>query len=58
MKTTAGKLFHAFLGKTGSFGRALAGFELRIAFANHVFRAFAADDLAISMTTLGGCKGR
>jgi len=56
MKTTAGKLFHALFGKAGSLGRALAGFKLRIRFANHVVRAFAADDLAISVTALGGSK--
>ena len=54
MKTTARKLFHALLGKAGSLGRALAGFELGIGFANHVVRAFAADDLAISVTAFGG----
>jgi hypothetical protein len=58
MKTTAGKLFNALLGKTGSFGRTLTGFELGIGFADHVFRAFAADDLAISVTALSGSKGR
>jgi hypothetical protein len=58
MKTTAGKLFYALLGEAGSFRGTLAGFEFGIAFADHVFRAFAADDLAVSVAALGGSEGR
>jgi len=56
MKTTTEKLFYAFLGKAGPFGRTLTGFELRIGFADHVVRPFAADDLAICVAALGGSK--
>jgi len=36
----------------------LAGLEFRVGFADHIHRAFAFHDLAISVTALGGGKGR
>jgi hypothetical protein len=58
MKTSAGKLFYAFLGKTGSLGRTLAGLELGIGLADDVVGAFAAHDLAVGVAAFGGGKGR
>ena len=56
MKTTAGKLFRALLGKAGSLGRALTGFKLRVGLTDHIVGAFTADNLAIGVTALGGGK--
>jgi hypothetical protein len=48
----------AFLGEPCAGGRSLAGLELRIRFTDHVNRALALHDLAISVTALGGGEGR
>ena len=42
------------LRKAGSSGSALAGLELRVRFADHVNRALAFHDLAISVTAFCG----
>jgi len=46
------------LRQPGTGGRALAGLELRVRFADHINRALALDDLAISVAALGGGEGR
>jgi hypothetical protein len=54
MKTGVGKLFDAFLGKTGSLGRTLAGFELRVGLADDVVGTLAAHNLAVGVAAFGG----
>lgn len=56
MKNSFGKLFYALLGEARAFGRTLASLELRICFADHVVRALAANDLAVSVAAFGGGK--
>jgi hypothetical protein len=47
----------AFLRKAGTRGRALAGLELRIRFADHVNRSFTFHHLAICVATFCGGEG-
>ena len=56
MKTEPGKLFDALLGEAGALRCTLAGFELGVGFANHVFGALAADNLAVGVAAFGGGK--
>jgi hypothetical protein len=46
------------LRKASAWSRSLAGLEFWVGFADHIHRAFAFHDLAISVTALGGGKGR
>ena len=46
------------LRKAGAGGRALAGLELRVRFADHVNRALAFHDLAICVAAFCGSEGR
>lgn len=48
----------AFLRQASAWGRALAGLELRVGFADHVDRALALHDLAVGVTALGRREGR
>jgi hypothetical protein len=49
-------LLHTLLRKARTLGRTLTGFELRIAFADHVKRATAFDHLAVCVAAFGGVE--
>ena len=50
------KLLHALLAEASAGRRALTSLELGVALADHVERALALHDLAISVTALHGCE--
>ena len=50
------KLLHALLAEARTGRRALTSLELGVALADHVERALALHDLAISVTALHGCE--
>ena len=50
------KLLHALLAEARAGRRALTSLELGVALADHVERALALHDLAISVTALHGCE--
>ena len=50
------KLLHALLAEARTGCRTLTSLELGVALADHVERAFALHDLAISVTALHGCE--
>lgn len=47
---------HTLFGEAGSFGGTLTGFELGIAFADHIQSSTALDHLAIGVAAFGGIE--
>lgn len=47
---------HALLGETGAFGSTLTGFELGIAFADHIQSSTTLHHLAIGVAAFGGIE--